>query len=92
MYIIVVICHPRRNIAWIHWVFRDRRDWTEAAEKIIKEFYEYYQNKSLDYINIDDGPAVTFASWSNLMKLWFNLQEYRLIMISMTIYHCRQLQ
>jgi hypothetical protein len=50
-------------MAWIRWAFRERRDWIEAAEKIVKEFYERYRNKSLDHTNIDDGPAVTFASW-----------------------------
>ena len=65
MYIVAIVCDPRRNMAWIRWTFRDRRDWIEAVERIIKEFYQRYRNKSSHHINIDDDPAVTFASWSN---------------------------
>jgi len=65
VYIVAVVCDPRRNMAWIRWAFRERRDWIEAAEKIVKEFYERYRNKSSDHTSIDDGPAVTFASWPN---------------------------
>ena len=65
VYVVMVVCDPRRNMAWIRWAFNDRRDWIEAAKNMVKEFYEHYQNKSSDHTNIDDGPAVTFASWPN---------------------------
>jgi hypothetical protein len=65
VYVVAVVCDPRRNMAWIRWAFRDRKDWIEAAEKTVKEFYERYRNKSSDHTNIDESPAVTFASWPN---------------------------
>lgn len=48
---------------WVQWAFDKRRDWILAAEKIVKAFYESYRDKSSDHTNIDDGSAVTFASW-----------------------------
>ena len=62
MYIVAVICNPRRNMEWIRWAFDKRRDWILAAEKIMKDFFEDYCDKSSDRMKVDDGHAITFAS------------------------------
>jgi len=63
VYIVAVVCDPRRNMEWIRWAFEKRRDWILAAEKSVKNFFESYRDKSLDDTNIDHVSAVTFASW-----------------------------
>jgi hAT family C-terminal dimerisation region len=64
VYLVAVVCDPRRNMAWIRWAFKDKPDWIATAEDQLREFFESYRDKSADRL-IDDVNTMTFASWPN---------------------------
>ena len=64
IYLIVVVCDPRRNLDWIIWAFQQRNKPVEPAMRAIREFFESYLDRSDDFVvENNDGGRVTFSSW-----------------------------
>ena len=64
IYLIAVVCDPRRNLDWIIWAFQQRNKPVEPAMRAIREFFESYLDRSDDFVvENNDGGRVTFDSW-----------------------------
>lgn len=65
VYIVAVVCDPRRKFKWFEQMWKKTPEWIEVAKTKLLEFYEGYRDKSSDraHGNNSDGRIITFESW-----------------------------
>jgi hypothetical protein len=67
VYLVAVVCDPRRNLAWIKWWFNERGISSYEALSIIRDYFESFRDKSKDFLQAEEeSRTMTFESWPRM--------------------------
>jgi hAT family C-terminal dimerisation region/Domain of unknown function (DUF4413) len=63
VYMVAVICDPRKKIQWIQWAWEDRPDWIELAKQTVKEVFDQYVEKYAPTDGLLEANTVEDVTW-----------------------------